>query len=91
MSFYIGILGAAILLLAFALSQLNKLKKYDITYDLMNVVGAIFLVIYAYFSNVWPFFVLNSVWAFFGLYDLWQGMNKQHHKRHHLLRSKHAR
>lgn len=87
--FYVGILGAAILLVAFALSQLHFMDHQHIYYDIMNAVGAICLVLYAFDSQVWPFFVLNTVWAFFGLYDIYQELHKRRHKKFSLFLSKH--
>jgi len=86
--FYIGILGAAVLLLAFALSQLHFMKNHHITYDIMNAFGALCMVLYAYDSAVWPFFALNVVWLFFGIYDIYFEIKKQRHKKFLIFRSK---
>lgn len=60
-----GILGAGIILIAFIMNQLDKWDSETIQYDVVNFIGSVLLVLYAYQSQTWPFFILNSVWALF--------------------------
>ena len=66
----IGAIGAFLLLLAFVLNQLKKWKNDDLIYDLVNLIGGLFLVLYAYLLASWPFLVLNAVWTFVSLRDV---------------------
>ena len=66
----IGALGATLILIAFILNQLNKWKKTDLSYDIVNLVGSVLLIIFSYMINAWPFIILNSVWAVVSLRDV---------------------
>lgn len=66
----IGIIGMALILLAFLLNQVNLWKNDDLLYDVTNFVGSAGLVYYAWIGNAIPFIVLNVVWAFFSLRDI---------------------
>ncbi len=69
-SIYIGSLGATLILIAFVLGQLHVWNDTYFIYDLLNLVGSIFLVIYAWQGNSWPFLVLNSVWGIVSAKDV---------------------
>lgn len=66
----LGIIGAGIILLAFLLNQINKLKNDDFVYDLLNFIGGFLLVIYAIVTGAIPFIILNTVWSVASLRDL---------------------
>jgi hypothetical protein len=66
----IGSLGATLILIAFILNQLNKWKKTDLSYDLVNLLGSILLIVFSVMINAWPFIILNSVWAIVSLRDV---------------------
>jgi hypothetical protein len=68
MILWIGIAGAAILLLAFVLEQLGLVSDKSYFYDGANVLGSALLGYYAYEGRVWPFVVLEIVWALVALY-----------------------
>ena len=59
----LGIIGMALILLAFVLNETKKSINTDtIEYNLINAVGSLFLLYYAYATNSIPFIVLNAVW-----------------------------
>ena len=66
----IGSIGAALILIAFILNQLNKWKKTDLKYDLVNLIGSVILMVFSWLIFAWPFLVLNSVWAGVSLRDV---------------------
>lgn len=66
---YIGSLGAGLILLAFVMGQLHIWKDTYFIYDLVNLLGALLLVLYAWILASWPFAILNSVWALVSLRD----------------------
>lgn len=72
----IGSIGAALILVAFILNQLNKWKKDDLKYDLVNLIGSIILIIFALMISAWPFLILNSVWAVVSLRDVIKDIKK---------------
>jgi len=58
----IGIVGAAVILLAFLLNQKGKVTAESNLYDGLNALGSLLLVVYAVLLNSIPFFILNTVW-----------------------------
>lgn len=66
----IGITGAACVLLAFFMLQMNKWKKDNIVYDLFNLVGSALLVAYAVLLKSYPFLVLNGIWLMLSMKDI---------------------
>lgn len=59
----IGSVGVTILLLAFVLNLLQKLKADSSAYLIMNVIGAGLACISSVMISFWPFVVLEGVWA----------------------------
>ena len=70
LSSLIGSLGVTILLIAFVLNLLKKLKSESAAYLLMNVVGALLAGISSYMISFWPFVVLECVWVIASLIPL---------------------
>ncbi|WP_242204504.1 CBU_0592 family membrane protein [Aestuariivivens insulae] len=72
MNYYelIGWVGAASYLLSYFLLSANKLKHNSVTYQLMNVLGGLFLVICAYDSKDKPNLFTNFVWMCIGVVAL---------------------
>jgi hypothetical protein len=66
----IGIVGATIILIGFTLNQFGKISVDSKSYDLINVVGPLFLIWYAYLLESYPFLILNIVWASASLWSL---------------------
>ncbi|MBI2550589.1 hypothetical protein HYV83_05440 [Candidatus Woesearchaeota archaeon] len=66
----IGVLGMAIILALFVLSQMKKLSQDSTAYDAANAVGAFMLVYYAFALKAWPFLILNAVWGGFSLFQV---------------------
>ena len=59
----LGIVGMALILIAFILNETKKTVNTDtIEYNLINAVGSLLLLYYAYSTNSIPFIVLNAVW-----------------------------
>ncbi|SED22813.1 hypothetical protein SAMN04489761_4696 [Tenacibaculum sp. MAR_2009_124] len=70
MSIYtiIGWSGAVIYLLAYALLSMNKLKSDKPTYHILNILGAIALVINGIPTNDFPTIFLNAIWGIIALF-----------------------
>jgi hypothetical protein len=66
----IGTTGAAIILIAFLMNEVNRWKNSDFIYDFMNFVGSALLIIYALLLSSIPFLILNTVWGLFSLKDV---------------------
>jgi len=66
----IGIIGAALILLAFILEQTHVWKDTDLKYDVVNFLGSAILIYYGLKINGYPFVVLNSIWALVSARDI---------------------
>lgn len=66
----ISIVGAVLVLAAFAALQFRKLGPQDRSYLVMNVLGSGSLAVAAAMEGLWAFVVLNTVWGLVSLRSL---------------------
>jgi hypothetical protein len=59
----IGWLGAGFLLVAYAMISSKKLEADSTTYQLLNVIGSVFLVANTIFYRAYPSSFVNVIWA----------------------------
>ncbi|SDG21856.1 hypothetical protein SAMN05421505_102291 [Sinosporangium album] len=59
--------GAALMLTAYGLVSASKLPGDGLTYQTMNLVGAIALMINTAYLSAWPSAILNLVWMGIGI------------------------
>jgi len=64
----IGWAGMALLLAAYSLLTLKKLRADRWVYQLMNLLGGLGLATNAFYHGAIPVAVLNSVWFLIGIY-----------------------
>lgn len=66
----VGWSGALASLSAFGLNSLNMIASQSIQYLVLNIVGCIFLIVYAFFKKAHASWVLNSIWLLITLVAL---------------------
>jgi fucose permease len=66
----LSLVGAALVLGAFAGLQLGRLRPSQRRYQLANLVGAALLCTSALMTESWGFVILNAVWAAFAVATL---------------------
>lgn len=66
------ILGAGMILAAFALAQLRRLEQTSFVYLVLNLVGSALLGVLAYQAQQWGFVLLEVVWAVVSLLGLYR-------------------
>jgi len=67
----IGITGMFFILLGFILDEFFKKWNQDtVQYNVLNIIGSLLLIYYAYTLNSWPFLILNVVWFIVAGYKL---------------------
>lgn len=66
----IGIIGMALILIAFIGDLFKKITEDFVIYNIINIVGALALAYYAYALNSLPFLILELIWAIFAGYKL---------------------
>ena len=59
----IQIIGAMLILAAFALSLFGRLSQHSLSYLALNLVGSAILAVLAYIEEQWGFLLLEGVWA----------------------------
>ena len=64
------VLGAVMILAAFALAQFRGLDRHGFPYLALNLVGAAILAVVAATHRQWGFLLLQSVWALVALWGL---------------------
>ncbi len=50
-----------LILVGFFLIQSHKLSQDDLSYDILNCIGSVLLIIYGIAGKAWPFVILNDV------------------------------
>ncbi len=66
---FLGIIGVLFILLAFFLLQQKKVNDDDNLYNLLNVLGGVFLGFYGAYYKAWFTALLNFIWAIIAFLD----------------------
>jgi len=59
----LGWVGSIEVVTAYALNSYQKIKSDSLIFQLLNLSGAIFLIINSIFKEAYPFTFINSVWS----------------------------
>ena len=73
----LGWIGSIEVVLAYGLISTNKIQGNAITYQLLNLTGAIFLIINTYYYHAYPSTFINIVWVFIALNSLYGASKKR--------------
>lgn len=81
-----GTLGAVVLLYAYAMLSMAKISGDSLAYQLMNLGGAVALMVNSAYHFAWPSAILNLVWVGIGLLAVrrlattrpWRGRHRSH-------------
>lgn len=66
----IGWTGAALLLVAYAMVSSKKLEVDSTAYQLLNIIGSVFLVANTIFYRAYPSSFVNVVWAGIAIFSI---------------------
>lgn len=66
----VQIVGALLILVAFAASQFGAMDQHSRPYLALNFLGSLVLAVLAWSGHQWGFLLLESVWAVVSLWGL---------------------
>lgn len=66
----VQVVGAILILIAFAAAQFGAMDQHSRAYLLLNFVGSLILAILAWDERQWGFLLLETVWAVVSLWGL---------------------
>jgi hypothetical protein len=72
----LGLLGSALVIFAFFANQQGWLTAADRRYSLVNLAGAVLILISLYAEWNLPSAVIEAFWAAISLYGLWRSRRK---------------
>ena len=68
----VQVVGALLVLAAFAAQQMGRMKADSRTYLVLNLIGAGLLAALAYHEEQWGFLLLEGVWTLVSVWSLWR-------------------
>ena len=66
----IGTLGVAIIILTYVLLQLGRIRSEQLSYSVLNAVGALLILASLYYSFNFPSFVVEFFWLIISLFGI---------------------
>lgn len=73
---WVGLAGTASVLLAFFLLQAGKLHGQRIVFQMLNLLGALGILVSLYGKFNLSVFLLEATWALISGYGIWRGMRQ---------------
>ncbi len=67
---WIGFIGVFLILLAYILNVMGKLKSKDLAFILLNLIGAGMACLASVIMDYLPFIILEGVWAIVSIISL---------------------
>lgn len=74
----IGSVGVAIIIFAYVLLQIERLRSDELLYSLLNAVGATLILISLWYSFNFPSFVVEFFWLVISLFGIGKYLFKKH-------------
>ena len=66
----LGTVGVAVIILTYVLLQIGLFRSDQLSYSLLNAVGAVLILISLYFSFNFPSFILEFFWLVISLFGI---------------------
>jgi hypothetical protein len=76
----LGTLGVAVIVLAYVLLQLGRLRSEQLAYSLMNGVGAVLILVSLYYSFNLPSFIVEFFWLLISLFGIGKYLRQKHNR-----------
>jgi len=75
----LGWVGSVEVVAAYGLNSYQKIKSDSLTFQLLNLTGAIFLIINSIYKEAYPFTFINTVWSVIAMMAIVGIVKKKHH------------
>ena len=75
---WIGFFGVFQILLAYFLNVIGKIKSEDLSFILLNLIGACLACLASILLKYMPFIILEAIWAFVSLISLVKYLKQKH-------------
>jgi len=72
----VQIVGALLILLAFAGAQFGRLDQRSLSYLVLNLIGSVILAVLAGLDDQYGFLLLETVWALVSAWSLTQELRR---------------
>ena len=66
----LGTVGVAVIILTYILLQLGRVRSEQLTYSVLNAIGASLIIISLYFNFNFPAFVVEFFWLLISLFGI---------------------
>lgn len=73
----LGWIGSIAVVAAYGLNSYQKIKSDSITFQLLNLIGAILLIINSIYKQAYPFTFINSVWSVIAIVAIMEIIRKR--------------
>lgn len=73
----IQVVGALLILAAFAAVQFDRMSPASRVYLTLNLIGSIILAVLAWLDSQWGFLLLEGVWAIVSAWGLWSALTSR--------------
>jgi drug/metabolite transporter (DMT)-like permease len=74
----LGTVGVAVIILAYVLLQIERLRSEQLAYSLLNAVGAMLILFSLYYDFNFPSFVVEFFWLVISLFGVGKYLRRKH-------------
>lgn len=74
----LGWVGSVAVIAAYGLNSYQKIKSDSLTFQLLNLTGATFLIINSIYKEAYPFTFINTVWLIIAIVAIFGIVRKKH-------------
>jgi predicted membrane protein len=73
----IGILGVIIIIIGYMLLQLEKMDSKDLSFSVLNTLGALLIIISLLYAWNLPSFIMEFTWMMISIYGIFKYYSKK--------------
>ncbi len=76
----LGTLGVAVIIIAYILLQIGRLRSEQLAYSFLNAIGAFLILVSLYYSFNFPSFVVEFFWLLISLFGIGKYFRQKHER-----------